>query len=262
MDLATLIGLVGAAVLVGASVIMGTSPEVFMNPTGLLLVVGGSLFVVLAKFSITQFKFAFKAAARAFKFQLPSIQESIDELVELSKVARREGMIALESREVSSPFLQKGLQMLADGYSAEMIKDMMEKERLLTLERNQAGGQVFSALGEVSPAMGMIGTLVGLVQMLSNMGDPSLIGPAMAVALLTTLYGAMIATMIASPIADKLWVRMNQEAKMQELWIDAVLAIKGDKNPRVLEQMLTLYLPPEHRSVADMETDNTAGERT
>ncbi|BBI49392.1 MotA/TolQ/ExbB proton channel family protein [Vreelandella sp. F11] len=262
MDLATLIGLVGAAVLVGTAVIMGTSPEVFMNPTGLLLVVGGSLFVVLAKFSITQFKFAFKAAARAFKFQLPSIQESIDELVELSKVARREGMIALESREVSSPFLQKGLQMLADGYSAEMIRDMMEKERLLTLERNQAGGQVFSALGEVSPAMGMIGTLVGLVQMLSNMGDPSLIGPAMAVALLTTLYGAMIATMIASPIADKLWVRMNQEAKMQELWIDAVLAIKGDKNPRVLEQMLTIYLPPEHRSASDAEADNTAGERT
>lgn len=262
MDLATLIGLVGAAVLVGTAVIMGTSPEVFMNPTGLLLVVGGSLFVVLAKFSITQFKFAFRAAARAFKFQLPSIQESIDELVELSKVARREGMIALESREVSSPFLQKGLQMLADGYSVEMIRDMMEKERLLTLERNQAGGQVFSALGEVAPAMGMIGTLVGLVQMLSNMGDPSLIGPAMAVALLTTLYGAMIATMIASPIADKLWVRMNQEAKMQELWIDAVLAIKSDKNPRVLEQMLTIYLPPEHRSAADAEANNTAGEQT
>ncbi|MGM0832942.1 MotA/TolQ/ExbB proton channel family protein [Halomonas qinghailakensis] len=262
MDLATLIGLVGAAVLVGASVILGTSPEVFMNPTGLLLVVGGSLFVVLAKFSITQFKFAFKAAARAFKFQLPSVKDSIEELVELAKVARREGMIALENKEVNSPFLKKGLQMLADGYSAEMIKDMTEKERLLTLERNEAGGQVFSALGEVSPAMGMIGTLVGLVQMLSNMGDPSLIGPAMAVALLTTLYGAMIATMIANPIAEKLWVRMKQEAKMQQLWIDALIAIKNDKNPRVLEQMLTIYLPPEHRSVKSSNDTNAAAERT
>lgn len=262
MDLATLIGLVGAAVLVGTAVIMGTSPEVFMNPTGLLLVVGGSLFVVLAKFSITQFKFAFKAAARAFKFRLPSVQESIDELVELAKVARRDGMIALEGKEVNSPFLDKGLQMLADGYSADMIKEMMEKERLLTLERNEAGGRVFSALGEVSPSMGMIGTLVGLVQMLSNMGDPSLIGPAMAVALLTTLYGAMIATMIANPIADKLWVRMNQEAKMQQLWIDALLAIKGEKNPRILEQMLTIYLPPERRGGSRSEEKNTAGERT
>ncbi len=238
---------------------LGTSPEVFLNLTGLLLVVGGSLFVVLAKFSITQFKFALKAAARAFKFQLPSTQDSIDELVELAKVARREGMIALESREVSSPFLQQGLQMLADGFSADMIKEMMEKERLLTLERNEAGGQVFSALGEVSPAMGMIGTLVGLVQMLANMNDPSLIGPAMAVALLTTMYGAMIATMFANPIAEKLWVRMNQEAKMQELWIDALLAIKGDKNPRVLEQMLALYLPPEHRVESDER--KTASER-
>lgn len=261
MDLATLIGLVGAAILVGSAVILGTSPEVFMNPTGLLLVVGGSLFVVLAKFSITQFKYAFKAATRAFKFQLPNVQESIDELVELSKIARREGMIALEGQEVNSPFLEKGLQMLADGYSAEMIKEMMDKERLLTLERNEAGGRVFSALGEVSPAMGMIGTLVGLVQMLANMNDPSLIGPAMAVALLTTLYGAMIATMIANPIADKLWVRMNQEAKMQQLWIDALLAIRGDKNPRVLEQMLTIYVPPERRGSSSSDDKNAAGQK-
>ena len=251
MDLATLIGLVGAAVLVGASVIMGTSSEVFLNPTGLLLVVGGSLFVVLAKFSITQFKFAFKAAARAFKFQLPSTQASIDELIELSKLSRKQGLLVLESQEVNSPFLSKGLQMLADGFSAEMIQEMMAKERLLTLERNEAGGRVFSALAEVAPAMGMIGTLVGLVQMLANMDDPAKIGPAMAVALLTTLYGAMIANMFASQIADKLWLRMNQEAKMQQLWIDAVLAIKGDKNPRVLEQMLTLYLPPESRGRGD-----------
>ncbi|CAM3909561.1 MotA/TolQ/ExbB proton channel family protein [Vreelandella rituensis] len=251
MDLATLIGLVGAAVLVSAAVILGTSPEVFMNPTGLLLVVGGSLFVVLAKFSLTQFRFAFKAVARAFKFQLPNTQESIEELVELSKISRKRGLLALEDQEVSSPFLQKGLQMLADGFSAEMISEMMGKERLLTLERNEAGGQVFSAFGEVAPSMGMIGTLVGLVQMLANMNEPSMIGPAMAVALLTTLYGAMIATMVANPIAEKLWLRMNQEAKMQQLWIDAVLAIKGDKNPRVLEQMLNIYLPPERRGKED-----------
>lgn len=256
MDLATLIGLLGAAVLVGMAVILGTSPEVFMNPTGLLLVVGGSLFVVLAKFTLTQFKFAFKAAARAFKFQLPNTQESIDELVELSKLSRKQGLLVLEGQDVNSPFLAKGLQMLADGFTAEMIQDMMGKERLLTLERNEAGGRVFSALGEVAPSMGMIGTLVGLVQMLANMDDPSMIGPAMAVALLTTLYGAMIANMIANPIADKLWLRMNQEAKMQQLWIDALLAIKGEKNPRVLEQMLTIYLPPERRNRAEGDVDN------
>ena len=263
MDLATLIGLLGAAVLVSMAVILGTSPEVFMNPTGLLLVVGCTTFVVMAKFTLTQFKFALKAAARAFKFKLPSTQESIDELVELSKLSRKQGLLVLESQEVSSPFLAQGLQMLADGFSAEMIQDMLGKERLLTLERNEAGGQVFSAFAEVAPSMGMIGTLVGLVQMLANMDDPAMIGPAMAVALLTTLYGAMIASMFASPIADKLWLRMNQEAKMQQLWIDAVLAIKGDKNPRVLEQMLTIYLPPEHRQRDEGGgggTDNEAGD--
>jgi chemotaxis protein MotA len=246
----------GAAVLVSLAVALGTSPEVFINPTGLLLVVGGSLFVVMAKFTLTQFKFAFKAAARAFKFQLPSTQESIDELVELSKLSRKQGLLVLEGQDVNSPFLSKGLQMLADGFTADMIQEMMGKERLLTLERNEAGGRVFSALADVAPAMGMIGTLVGLVQMLANMDDPSMIGPAMAVALLTTLYGTMIANMIASPIADKLWLRMNQEAKMQQLWIDALLAIKGDRNPRVLEQMLTLYLPPERRSRDDDAGNN------
>ncbi|WP_017429843.1 MotA/TolQ/ExbB proton channel family protein [Vreelandella jeotgali] len=261
MDLATLIGLLGAAVMVSASVLMGTSTEVFLNPTGIVLVVGGSLFVVLAKFTLTQFRFAFKAAARAFKFQLPSTQASIDELIELSKMSRKQGLLVLEGQDVSSPFLAQGLQMLADGFSTEMIEEMMAKERLLTLERNEAGARVFSALAEVAPAMGMIGTLVGLVQMLANMEDPAKIGPAMAVALLTTLYGAMIANMFASPIADKLWLRMNQEAKMQQLWIDAILAIKGDKNPRVLEQMLALYLPPESRG-QDSEAGSPAGKQT
>ena len=256
MDLATLIGLLGAAVLVSLAVAFGTSPEVFINPTGLLLVVGGSFFVVMAKFTLTQLKFAIKAAARAFKFQLPNTQDSIDELVELSKLSRKQGLLVLEGQDVNSPFLAKGLQMLADGFTAEMIQEMMGKERLLTLERNEAGGRVFSALGEVAPAMGMIGTLVGLVQMLANMDDPAMIGPAMAVALLTTLYGTMIANMMAIPIADKLWLRMNQEAKMQQLWIDAVLAIKGDKNPRVLEQMLTIYLPPERRGRDDEGGDS------
>ena len=247
MDFATLIGLAGAILLIAASVILGASPAVFLNPSSLLIVVGGSLFVVLSKFSFGQFFGAFKSAARAFKFKLPETQESIDELVDVAQVARKEGVLGLEQREVASPFLSQGIQMLVDGQTAETVKQLLSKERLMTLDHNRSGAKVFTAMGDVAPAMGMIGTLIGLVQMLSNMEDPKSIGPAMAVALLTTLYGAMIATMIANPIADKLSLRMTEEARMQSLYIDALVAIQEGTNPRIIEQMLSSYLPPGER---------------
>jgi len=137
--------------------------------------------------------------------------------------------------------------MLVDGQDAETIKHLLSKERLLTLDHNRSGAKVFTAMADVAPAMGMIGTLIGLVQMLSNMEDPKSIGPAMAVALLTTLYGAMIATMIATPIADKLSLRMTEEARLQSLYIDALVAIKEGTNPRIIEQMLSSYLTPKER---------------
>ena len=247
MDFATLIGLVGAILLIASAVILGVSPEVFLNPASLLIVVGGSMFVVLAKFSFGQFFGAFKAAARAFKFKMPETQDSIDELVEVAQIARKEGVLGLEQREVSSPFLSQGIQMLVDGQTAGTVKQLLSKERLMTLDHNRSGAKVFTAFGDVAPAMGMIGTLIGLVQMLSNMEDPKSIGPAMAVALLTTLYGAMIATMIANPIADKLSLRMTEEARLQSLYIDALVAIQEGTNPRIIEQMLSSYLPPKER---------------
>jgi len=250
VDLATLIGLLGALLLIVTAVVLGAAPDVFLNGASLLIVVGGTLLVVLAKFSIPQFLGAFKAAARAFKFKLPETQTSIEELVEVANIARKEGPLGLEGREVSSPFLGSGIQMLVDGQTDDTIKQLLDKERLMTLDYNRSGSKVFMAMADVAPAMGMIGTLIGLVQMLSNMEDPKSIGPAMAVALLTTLYGAMIATMIATPIADKLSLRMTEEARMQMLYTDALVAIQQGINPRVIEQMLSSYLTPKERSKA------------
>ncbi|GHD41006.1 chemotaxis protein MotA [Marinobacter persicus] len=258
MDFATLIGLSGAMLLISAAIILGVSPGVFVNPASLLIVVGGSFLVVLSKFSFGQFFGAFKAAARAFKFKLPEVRESIDELVEIAQVARKEGVLGLEGREVHSPFLSQGIQMLVDGQTAQTTKQLLSKERLMTIDHNRSGAKVFTALGDVAPAMGMIGTLIGLVQMLSNMEDPKSIGPAMAVALLTTLYGAMIATMIANPIADKLSLRMTEEARMQSLYIDALVAIQEGTNPRIIEQMLSSYLPPKEREKEDNEQQEAA----
>lgn len=253
MDFATLVGLVGALMLIASAVILGVSPDVFLNGPSLLIVIGGSLLVALSKFSFAQFFGAFKAAARAFKFKLPETRAAIDELVDVANVARRQGVLGLEGREVGSPFLEKGIQMLVDGQDGATIKQLLNKERLMTLDYNRSGAKVFTVLADVGPAMGMIGTLIGLVQMLSNMEDPKSIGPAMAVALLTTLYGAILATMIASPIADKLSLRMTEEARMQSLYIDALSAIQEGINPRVIEQMLSSYLSPKERSKASAE---------
>ena len=250
MDFATLIGLVGAILLIASAVILGVSPDVFVNGPSLLIVLGGSCLVVLAKFSFGQFFDALKVAARAFKFKLPETRDAIEELVEVAQVARKEGVLGLEGREVGSPFLEQGIQMLVDGHDADTIKQLLSKERVMTLDHNRSGAKVFTALADVGPAMGMIGTLIGLVQMLSNMEDPKSIGPAMAVALLTTLYGAMLATMVASPIADKLSLRMTEEARMQSLYIDALVAIQEGTNPRVIEQLLSSYLPPKERDKA------------
>ena len=251
MDLATLIGLIGAIVLILGAILLGAASGMFFNIPSILIVVGGSIFVVLAKFTLQQFIGAVKVAVHAFKFRLPEPQEVIAEVVEIATVARKEGVLALEGRETSSPFLQMGIQMMIDGQAPEVVKEALEKERRLALERHHWGAKIFSAFGDVAPAMGMIGTLIGLVQMLSNMDDPKSIGPAMAVALLTTLYGAILATMVFLPIADKLTLRMTEEARMQAMLIDALTAIQQGTNPRIIEQLLSSYLPPVKRGTAE-----------
>lgn len=250
MDLATLIGMLGAIGIVLAAMITGGSPLVFVNVPSLLIVLGGTFMVVMIKFSLSQFLGAFKVAARAFMFKLESAEELIPKIVELSNIARKEGMLALENEEIENEFLDEGIKMLIDGNNHEVIEKVMTKELQQSLDRHTWGSKVFTATGDVAPAMGMIGTLIGLVQMLSAMDDPKSIGPAMAVALLTTLYGAMLANMVALPIADKLNLRKTEEGKIKAMCIDGVLAIQEGQNPRIIESMLKAYLNPTKKKAA------------
>lgn len=243
MDIATLLGIVGALGIVAMAMVLGGDPIIFVNPPSILIVAGGTLFVVLAKFSLSQFLGAIKVAAKAFSFKLETPEEIIGVLVDVAQVARKGGLLSLEDKEVDNQYLKDGMQLLVDGQDREVVRTMLSKDRAMTLERHKWGAKVFTAIGDVAPAMGMIGTLIGLVQMLSNMDDPKSIGPAMAVALLTTMYGAMIANMFAMPIADKLTLRMTEEARIQSIIIDALLAIQAGQNPRVIEDMLRTYLP-------------------
>ena len=251
MDLATLIGLVGAFAILIYSMILGGSLGMFVDVPSILIVFVGSTFVVLMKFSLAQFLGAMKVAARAFSFKLISPSELIQEVVELADAARKGGLLTLEGKEVSSDFLKKGIQLLVDGHDADVVRSVLKKDLNQTLERHDWGQKIFRAFGDVGPAMGMIGTLVGLVAMLANMSDPKSIGPAMAIALLTTLYGAMMANMLCLPVADKLTLRKSEEARIKSMTIDALLAIQAGQNPRIIEEMLRSYLPPKQRSAKE-----------
>ena len=243
MDLASLVGLLGAFAIVGTAIVFGPEPMMFVNMPSILIVVIGSTFVVSMKFTIKQLPNAAKVAFKAFSSKVDKPEDLIDQVYELAKAAKKNGVLALENFEINNGFLSRGIMMLVDGYDPKVIREILTKERDLTLIRHEQGKKIFVSLADVAPAMGMIGTLIGLVQMLTNMKDPKSIGPAMAVALLTTLYGAIIANMFASPIADKLGLRSEEEEKNFDLCIDAVMGIAAGLNAKIIKDSLREYLP-------------------
>lgn len=251
MDLATLIGLIGAFAIVLTSIVLGGSATTFVNTPSLLVVLGGTVLVTMMKFSLGKFLGAASIAVKAFLYKPTAPEKLIETAVELAKTARQGGLLALEDAEVPDEFMKTGLGLLIDGHPGDIVRSMLTKDLNLTLQRHSDGQDIFKAIGDVGPAMGMIGTLIGLVQMLANMDDPKQIGPAMAVALLTTLYGAILANMFAIPIADKLGVRSREENSTKSLIIDALLSIQSGQNPRVIEDMLETYLPRSKRTQED-----------
>lgn len=251
MDLATLLGLIGGFAIVLVAMVLGGGVLVFVNVPSLLVVLGGTLMVVMAKFGMGQFFGAIKVAMKSFFFKPFSAEGFITEAVEIADAARKGGLLSLEGMDIKDEFMKKGIQLLVDGHEPDVVKKMMTKDMNLTFERHIWGQKVFRAIGDVAPAMGMIGTLVGLVLMLSSMEDPKTIGPSMAVALLTTLYGAMIANMLAMPIADKLELRSDEERVSKSLVIDALIGIQGGQNPRVIKETLKNYLPSNKRGTEE-----------
>ncbi|MGL5290436.1 MAG: flagellar motor protein PomA [Vibrionaceae bacterium] len=253
MDLATLIGLIGGMTFIIMAMLLGGTLAMFVDLPSVLIVFGGTLFVVLMKFTVGQFFSAFKVAGKAFTFKLDSPEDLIVKLVEMAEVARKGGFLALEEMEFANSFMKKGVDMLVDGHDAEVVRQALYKDISMTEERHDSSIKFYTSIADVAPAMGMIGTLIGLVAMLSNMDDPKSIGPAMAVALLTTLYGAVLANMVAMPIADKLRLRKNQEKLNRQLILDGLLSIQDGQNPRIIEGFLKNYLNEKKRAVDAVE---------
>ncbi|MDB2409040.1 flagellar motor protein PomA [Pseudomonadales bacterium] len=251
MDLATLLGILGAFGIIGGAMTMSGGIGIFVDVPSVLIVLVGTFFVVLMKFNLAQFLGCFKIAGKAFMFKLVDPVELIDEVVELADDARKNGLLSLEEKEVSDAFLQSGIQLLVDGHDPEVVRSLLHKDMSETLKRHEVGSAIWKQMGDTAPAMGMIGTLIGLVAMLANMSDPASIGPAMAVALLTTLYGAMLGNMVALPISDKVSLRRNEESRIRNMIIDALMGIQAGQNPRVIDSMLRNYLPSGKRTMEE-----------
>jgi chemotaxis protein MotA len=247
MDLATLLGIVGASFVISSAIYIGGDLLTFLNIPSVIIVFGGTFAVTLTRVSLKCFLSSFKIGLKAFRYKITVPEKLIEEAVEIAKLARKDGILSLENKEIEHPFLQRGVNLCIDGHPPEIVQEMLSKDINLSIERHNVGVNMFKAIGDAAPAMGMIGTLIGLVQMLSNMDDPKAIGPAMAVALLTTLYGAIVANAFALPIAEKLKLVSNEERLSKRLVLESISSIQAGTNPRVIEQLLLNYLPESRR---------------
>jgi chemotaxis protein MotA len=251
MDIATLVGVISGFGLVIMAIKTGGGLIWFWNAPSAMIVIGGTVAITLINYPLSDVLSVMSVLKNAFLYQIPLPTAIIPDIVDLAKVARREGILALEKKvkTMNEPFMSKGVELAVDGMEPDAIRGILENELIFTEERHKKGAEIFTVMGAFAPAMGMIGTLIGLVQMLMNMSDPKSIGPAMAVALITTFYGSVMANLIFLPVAGKLKVRREDEAKYKQLIVEGISSIQIGDNPRVVEQKLHTYLSPVERSL-------------
>jgi chemotaxis protein MotA len=250
MDITTVLGTILGFGLVLFAMASGEGGLlIFLHGPSMMIVGGGTIAVVLINFPLDDLRQLLKVVLRTFLFRLNTPAQEIERIIEYANLARKEGLLSLESKlqEVDDVFFAKGVQLVIDGFPADTVRDIMELEAEWQRQRHSNGKKMMDALGSFAPAFGMIGTLVGLVQMLQNLSDPGKIGGGMATALLTTLYGAMAANMMFLPLAGKLEVRANEEALLRELMIEGIVAIQSGEGPQLIKEKLKSFIAPTQR---------------
>lgn len=249
MDIATILGVISAFGLMCIAISMGGGIQLFINIPALMIVVGGTLGATMINYPVKDVLGVFKVVKKALFAKKISVTKLIKRFVTFAKKSRKEGILTLEDdiKDVSDEFLRKGVQLAIDGLEPQEISEILETEIDFVRSRHQLGAEIFTTMGTFSPALGMIGTLIGLVQMLQTMDDASKIGPAMAVALLTTFYGSIMANIVCLPIAGKLRTRSKEEVLTKEMAIQGIASLSNGDNPRILEQKLQAFIPPNQR---------------
>jgi chemotaxis protein MotA len=247
MDLGTLLGIALGFGLLLASIRAGSPLSAFFDAPSLAIVLGGTLAATLIMQRASHVRGAFAVARNAFLDRTPPIERLVPSILRLASRARKEGLMALESERIEDPFLARGVRLGVDGLSPELIHAALSSELAALRQRHDRGQKIFRFLSTTAPALGMVGTLIGLVQMLRNLDDPAAIGPGMAVALLTTFYGAVLSFLVFGPIAEKLAARSHEEVHRKQLAIAGVDSILRGESTLVIQSRLEAYLSPQER---------------
>ncbi|MEC2159817.1 flagellar motor protein MotP [Virgibacillus halodenitrificans] len=259
-DILTPIGITLGFIMIMLAIMSkgGTSgASLFLDISSIFIVIGGLIASMLINFKMEQIKLTNKIISEAFHKNDLKLPELISLFIRLSERARREGLLALENEleEVEDPFIRKGILLAVDGIEPEVIKDIMNAEITAMEDRHYRGRTLVEKAGEYAPAWGMIGTLVGLVLMLNNLQDPTALGPSMAVALLTTLYGTVLANLVFVPMASKLETKTEEEVFIKQIIIEGVIGVQSGQNPRILEEKLSAFLPNDVKDKQEEQED-------
>lgn len=258
MDIATIIGLILGAVLTVFGILSGGASIMdYVDLPSMLITFGGAFSCVLVSHTMQDFLNGIKGVGLAFKVSVLNTSEMIKNIIDLSNIARKEGLLSLEeaTAELEEPFLKKGILLVVDGTDPELVRGILETELVSIEQRHKKVINFWDMVASMGPAWGMIGTLIGLIAMLNDMNDPTKIGPSMAIALITTLYGSLLANWVATPIANKLRVINAEEMQLKEVMIEGLLSIQAGENPRVIEEKLKSFLAPKDREGGQDDAD-------
>lgn len=249
MDIASVIGIVGGGVMLVWAMSMGSPLSIFWNFPSVLITYGGTVAAMFVQFPLEAILDIPRILRKVFVVKKQDAAEVIAMMVGFAQKARREGLLALEDevQQLDDEFLKKGIQLVVDGTDPQLVRNILEVELTFLEERHASGASILTFWAATAPGFGMIGTLIGLIQMLRNLNDPSSLGPGMAVALITTFYGSLAANWICNPMAQKLKARSSEEILLKEVMIEGILSIQAGENPRIVEEKLKAFLAPGER---------------
>ena len=260
MDIATILGLCSGVGIVLFTIYLGSGLSAFFDVPAFIIVFGGTITATFTSYPLSKVLGLVSIAKKTLLYKMPSPENEIRRIVGFAQIARKDGLLALEDKleSLNEPLLHKGIQLVIDGTPPEVLRSILTIDVATMGERHAEGKTILEGMGSFAPAFGLIGTLIGLVQMLGNLKDPSAIGEGMAVAMLGTFYGATLANMVFLPAANKLGARHKQEALLKDLLVEGVLAIQAGDNPRTIEEKLKSFLSPNSRAALDREKQREA----
>lgn len=262
MDIASVAGLIGGIAVMFFTILISGDIMGYIDIPSIICTFGGTVAMTIMGYPMKKTIEGLKALRHVFFYTETKPEDVIKSIIDLANVARKEGLLALEeaAQQIKDEFLQKGIMLIVDGTDPELVRNILETELSFIEDRHKGNQGLYEYIGAMGPAFGMLGTLIGLINMLANLSDPSTLGPNMAVAIVTTFYGSLIANVFCLPVTNKLKIRSSQEIQMKEVMLEGMLSIQAGENPRIIEEKLKAFMSPKLREKLSAEKEQSEGE--